>query len=157
MRRAHQEAGGRVRFDWSVQGADAIAGDADADVTVVVDVLSFTTTVTVAAEAGMAVIPYRWGDRAGAERLAVKRGAVLAVGRSAAGAGQPSLSPLSIRQCPRPVDWSCRRRMAPPLPTGLPGAAGRVWPPVCATRLLPHSGSCSPRSRSRDDRRAGCR
>jgi len=110
MRRAHQQAGGRVRFDWSVQGADAIAGDAD--VTVVVDVLSFTTTVTVAAEAGMTVIPYRWGDRAGAERLAVERGAVLAVGRSAAGAGQPSLSPLSIRTMPPD------RRLVLPSPNG---------------------------------------
>lgn len=110
MGSAGQQAGDRVRFDWGVQGAGAIAGDAD--VTVVVDILSFTTTVTVAADMGMAVVPYRWGDRVGAERLAAERGAVLAVGRSAAGVGQPSLSPLSIRT------MAPARRLVLPSPNG---------------------------------------
>ncbi len=66
----------------------------DVDVAVVVDVLSFTTTVTVAVEAGMVVWPYPWqGD---AEEYARARDAVLAVGRSLARAGQISLSPVTV-------------------------------------------------------------
>lgn len=48
---------------------------AGADVAVVVDVLSFTTTLSVAIDSGTVVLPYRWNDatvrayaRGGAER-----------------------------------------------------------------------------------------
>lgn len=95
VQRAHRQSDAHVRFDWGAGGAAAIAGDTDA--AVVVDVLSFTTTLSVAADAGIAVLPYPWGDRAGAEELARERGAVLAVGRATAIAGEVSLSPLSIR------------------------------------------------------------
>jgi 2-phosphosulfolactate phosphatase len=40
----------QVRFDWGVEGADAVASDAD--VIVIVDVLSFCTTVDVAVAGG---------------------------------------------------------------------------------------------------------
>lgn len=63
---------------------------------VVVDVLSFTTSVTVAADAGITVLPYRWGDD-GARDLAVERSAVLAQPRSDTRDGGVSLSPRSIR------------------------------------------------------------
>ncbi|QIG46209.1 2-phosphosulfolactate phosphatase [Nocardioides anomalus] len=53
---AHRQRGHRVRFDWGPTGAAAVA----ADVAVVVDVLSFTTTVTIAAERGIAVRPSPW-------------------------------------------------------------------------------------------------
>jgi 2-phosphosulfolactate phosphatase len=49
-----------VRFDWGRRGVDAIA--ADADVAVVIDVLSFTTTLTVAVDAGITVFPYDRND-----------------------------------------------------------------------------------------------
>ena len=49
-----------VRFDWGPTGAAAIAEGAD--VAVVVDVLSFTTTLCVAVERGMTVLPYPWKD-----------------------------------------------------------------------------------------------
>jgi 2-phosphosulfolactate phosphatase len=86
-------AGYRVRFDWGPVGAEAVA--AGAAVVAVVDVLSFTTTVTVAVERGMAVLPYRWRDDSAAE-VARRHGAVLAVGRSRARPGQISLSPASV-------------------------------------------------------------
>ena len=79
-----------VRFEWGPTGAAAIA----APVTVVVDVLSFTTTLTVAVERGMTVYPFRWRD----ERAAVyaeERAAVLAQGRSLREG--VSLSPASVR------------------------------------------------------------
>ena len=84
----------RVRFEWGPTGAGAIASP----VTVVVDVLSFTTTLSVAVERGMSVYPFRWKDRRAAA-YAEERGAVLARGRSErAGAGQAvSLSPASVR------------------------------------------------------------
>ena len=47
-------------FDWGPAGAEALAREAD--VAVVVDVLSFTTSVTVALEAGATVLPYPWRD-----------------------------------------------------------------------------------------------
>ena len=72
---------------------------AGADVAVVVDVLSFTTTLTVALERGITVFPYRWQDD-GAAAYAAARDAVLAVGRfEAAGRrGEPgvTLSPAAM-------------------------------------------------------------
>jgi 2-phosphosulfolactate phosphatase len=104
-----------VRMDWGLQGAQAIGRDAD--FVVIVDVLSFTTTVSVAIDQGAEVFPYPWRDES-ARAFARRQRAVLAVGRSevatvrAAGArtdpaaGMPSavsdlpqvsLSPASIR------------------------------------------------------------
>jgi 2-phosphosulfolactate phosphatase len=80
-------------FDWGPVGAEVVAGD----IVAVVDVLSFTTAVTVAAERGIDVYPYRWRDET-AVAYAEQCGATLAVGRSAAGPGEVSLSPVSIRR-----------------------------------------------------------
>ncbi len=91
---AHGQTGYRVRLDWGLQGARAVG--ADASTTVVVDVLSFTTTLTVALDAGAIVYPYRWNDGT-AEQYARENDAALAVGRSQAGAGQISLSPATLR------------------------------------------------------------
>jgi 2-phosphosulfolactate phosphatase len=90
---AWTQAGCRIRFDWGPAGADAVGPGAA--LVAVVDVLSFTTTLTVAAERGIAVLPYRWRDES-AERVAREQDAVLAVGRRQAGPGQVSLSPDSI-------------------------------------------------------------
>jgi 2-phosphosulfolactate phosphatase len=93
---AHGQGEHRVRFDWGAAGAAAVAGDAD--VVVVVDVLSFTTTLSVALDAGIAVVPCPDASMDGsAERVARELGAVLAVGRSRAAPGQISLSPASVR------------------------------------------------------------
>lgn len=81
----------RVRFEWGPTGAAAVA----APVTVVVDVLSFTTTLTVALDRGIVVHPFRWRDERAAA-YAEERGAVLATGRSR-GEGV-SLSPVSVRE-----------------------------------------------------------
>jgi 2-phosphosulfolactate phosphatase len=96
-------------MDWGVRGAEAIAQDAD--YAVVADVLSFTTTVSVALDRGAEVFPYPWRDESAAE-FAQRHQAVLAVGRSEAtrpdGANPQSrpdrplvsLSPASIRAAP---------------------------------------------------------
>jgi 2-phosphosulfolactate phosphatase len=89
----YAQDGFAVRFDWGPPGADAIGPGAA--VVAVVDVLSFTTTLTVAVERGMAVLPYRWRDDS-AVRVAREHRATLAVGRSRAGPGQVSLSPGTI-------------------------------------------------------------
>jgi 2-phosphosulfolactate phosphatase len=65
-------------------------------VAVVVDVLSFTTTVSVALDRGVEVLPYPWAD-GGAAVFAADRDATLAVGRSRARPGQVSLSPSTVR------------------------------------------------------------
>lgn len=93
MDSAHSQGAYRIRFDWGRTGADAVVPGCD--VAVVVDVLSFTTTLTVAIDAGATVYPYPW-DPEGAADYAAKWDATLAVGRSRARPGQPSLSPASI-------------------------------------------------------------
>ena len=100
-----------VRLDWGPIGA----GAARADISIVVDVLSFSTSVTVAVERGMRVFPYRWRS-AQAEEFADQHDAVLAVGRLEAtrdGAlPAPSLSPASLLAC-EPVP-----RLVLPSPNG---------------------------------------
>jgi 2-phosphosulfolactate phosphatase len=89
-----------LRVGWGLAGALAVAREAD--LVVVVDVLSFTTTVTVAVEAGMTVWPWRWGggwDRRwdqDATDVARAHAATVAVGRSQARPGEVSLSPVSV-------------------------------------------------------------
>ncbi|MEW2393538.1 hypothetical protein AB0933_34770 [Streptomyces venezuelae] len=87
-----------VRFDWGPTGAERLASDAAC--LVVVDVLSFTTAVTVAVEAGTRVFPYRWRDETAAA-FAEQMGADLAVGRRMATPTAPwSLSPAALRRAP---------------------------------------------------------
>lgn len=91
-----------VRLDWGAVGAGFLVGYAAqrgaAVIAVVVDVLSFTTCVSVAADAGTDVLPYRWRDRTAAQ-FAATRGAALAVPRRVARReGGISLSPRSIRE-----------------------------------------------------------
>jgi 2-phosphosulfolactate phosphatase len=72
---AHRQGSHALRLEWGPTGAAAIG--ADVDVAVVVDVLSFTTTLTVAVERGIRVHPFRWKDERAAA-YAVERDAVLA-------------------------------------------------------------------------------
>ena len=59
---AHGQAAYSRRLEWGLTGALAVVADArPGDVAVVVDVLSFTTTLSVAVEQGLAVHPYPWG------------------------------------------------------------------------------------------------
>lgn len=93
---AHTQVSYRVRMEWGPTGAAVTAGSGG--MAVVVDVLSFTTTLTVAAERGIEVLPFRWRDERAAS-YAAENQAVLAVGRvearSASSAGI-SLSPAGL-------------------------------------------------------------
>jgi 2-phosphosulfolactate phosphatase len=80
----------RIGFEWGPTGAAAVA----APVTAVVDVLSFTTTLSVAVERGITVYPFRWKDERAAA-YAEERSAILARGRSERTG--VSLSPASVR------------------------------------------------------------
>jgi len=83
-----------VRLDWGLRGArELVAGGVST--VVVIDVLSFTTSVTVALERRTAVFPHPWDAASGAV-VAAGLDAVCAVGRTAAGPGEISLSPASI-------------------------------------------------------------
>ncbi|MEU0729842.1 2-phosphosulfolactate phosphatase [Streptomyces sp. NPDC006140] len=87
-----------VRFEWGPTGARQLAPDVAC--LVVVDVLSFTTSVTVAVEAGTQVFPYAWRDES-ASTFARNKTAALAVGRRAVTSASPwSLSPARLRQAP---------------------------------------------------------
>jgi 2-phosphosulfolactate phosphatase len=107
---AHRQSGFSLRLEWGLTGARAISRGCD--VALVVDVLSFTTTVTVAADRGVDVLPYCWGDDDGARAVAEAHGATLAVGRSGAKRGEVSLSPPSVRAAPE------LRRLVLPSPNG---------------------------------------
>jgi len=94
----HRQRGAQVRVEWGPTGARALVAAGDVDVAVVVDVLSFTTTLTVALERGITVWPFRWKD-ARAAAFAAEHDAVLAVGRLEAAreaVGGVSLSPVAM-------------------------------------------------------------
>lgn len=87
-----------VRFEWGPTGAQLLAPGVDC--LVVVDVLSFTTSVTTAVEAGTRVFPYAWRDET-AHAFAKQVDAELAVGRRTATTASPwSLSPAALRRAP---------------------------------------------------------
>lgn len=130
MNPAHRQRAHRVRLDWGPTGAAAVAEDAA--VAVVVDVLSFTTTTTVAVERGVEVLPFPWkDDRAAAHARA--HDAVLAVGRLEARDLDPSeavsLSPAAMTRV-RGV-----RRIVLPSPNGSTIAAALTGTPVVAACL----------------------
>lgn len=93
----HDQSTYPLRVEWGPTGAEAVP----ADYAVVVDVLSFTTTLSVAVERGIEVFPFRWRDARAAEH-AMRHGATLAVGRfealSRPGARHVSLSPASLSE-----------------------------------------------------------
>lgn len=104
-----------VRFEWGQQGAAAISAGADA--VIVVDVLSFTTTLSVAVDADIEVFPFRVRD-ASAAAFAATRGAMLAVGRREAGDTGVSLSPLSVRRAVADGSLTGSSRLVLPSPNG---------------------------------------
>ncbi len=92
MRTVFGQLAARIRFDWGLAGALAVAGQ-PGTAAVVVDVLSFCTTVSVAADLGVETYPFRWQDSRAAEFARDQR-ARLAGGRRQGGL---SLSPASVR------------------------------------------------------------
>lgn len=105
------QKGYAVRSGWGLLGARAM----DADVTVVVDILSFSTSVTIAVDRGMQVYPFRWRDDR-ARTFAAQRNAVLAVGRleesRARVTNLPTLSPATLLTC------DAVKRLVLPSPNG---------------------------------------
>ncbi len=107
-----------ILMEWGERGAAAICSGAA--YAVIVDVLSFTTSLSVAIDAGAEVYPYRWRDESAPE-FARRHNAVLALDRSAAQRpGVITLSPTSrlgsrrdpagapITQRPGPGQRACR-------------------------------------------------
>lgn len=128
-----------VRMEWGPTGAEA----SPADAVVVVDVLSFSTTASVAVGRGVEVHPFRWRDeRAAAYARSVD--AVLAVGRRAAGPGEVSLSPASVLAAPDV------RRLVLPSPNGaticarLAETGAEVWV-GCLRNAAAVAGAVAPR------------
>ncbi|WP_327693717.1 2-phosphosulfolactate phosphatase [Streptomyces sp. NBC_00459] len=98
MREDFLQSGYGIRFEWGPAGARHLAREVSC--LVVVDVLSFTTSVSVAVEAGSRVFPHPWRDGT-ATAFAEQRDARLAVGRGAVGPDTPwSLSPAALRRAP---------------------------------------------------------
>ncbi|WP_067893704.1 2-phosphosulfolactate phosphatase [Nocardia vaccinii] len=116
-----------VRMDWGPAGAQVLApGSA---VVVVVDVLSFSTAVSVAVEAGTRVLPCPWHDER-ADRMATAHHAPRAVARSKVSARQPwSLSPAALRRAPAP------ERLVLPSPNGSAISAAVTAAPIVAACL----------------------
>lgn len=104
------QANFRLGLEWGGSGATATPVR-QGDFAAVVDVLSFSTTVSVAADRGVEVWPYRWADDS-AHAYARERHAVLAVARTEASPGDVSLSPASLRRARE------LRRVVLPSPNG---------------------------------------
>src|SRR4051812_30941957 len=81
-----------IRFEWGLQGLQALVQDVST--IVIVDVLSFSTAVDVAISRGASVYPYAWKDNSAVE-FARSMHAVLAGERR--GKTGYSLSPASLR------------------------------------------------------------
>ena len=123
------QAGHGVRFEWGPAGARRLAPHAAC--LVVIDVLSFTTSVTVAVVRGTRVFPCRWGDEA-ASVFAAEVGASLAVGRRSVTAACPwSLSPAVLRSAP----FTPRLVLPSPNGSAIAAAAARSEVPVVAGSL----------------------
>lgn len=78
-----------------VWGEQGLASAGEHSVCVIVDVLSFSTSVVAACDAGAQVYPYGWKDDTAASFAEANR-AELAVQRQDSRKGQPSLSPPSL-------------------------------------------------------------
>ncbi|MCK1796877.1 2-phosphosulfolactate phosphatase [Streptomyces sp. XM4193] len=110
MDEALLQTGHGVRFEWGAEGARRLVTEVAC--LVVVDVLSFTTSVSVAVERGTRVFPFRWRDES-AVTFAHQVDAKLAVGRRAASSRSPwSLSPAALRAAPE------AERLVLPSPNG---------------------------------------
>ncbi|TIC82733.1 2-phosphosulfolactate phosphatase [Nocardioides sp. GY 10127] len=134
---AHGQHSSQVRLAWGLQGALACVTAAEQDagqdavpLAVVVDVLSFSTTVSVALAHGTQVVPCPWRDERAAE-LARCHDAAVAVGRSESGAGTVSLSPASVVTAHGRGDLPPRLVLPSPngstIVTGLAAAGVEVW------------------------------
>lgn len=123
----HGQQGYGVRLDWGPVGAMVLAQERGC--LVVVDVLSFTTTVSVAVQRGTAVYPYGWRDASAAE-FARRHDAALAVGRREVSDSAPwSLSPAAIGSAP------VVPRLVLPSPNGSAIARAGVGGTVVASSL----------------------
>ena len=104
---------GLIHMDWGPAGA--LAASQPGGIAVIVDVLSFSTTVTVAIDAGAEVFPYPFKDDS-ARDFARRHDATLAIGRFEARTSGPgaavSLSPASMLTSPPPA------RIVLPSPNG---------------------------------------
>lgn len=97
-----------LRLAWGLTGArEAVAAGARS--VVVVDVLSFSTTLSVAVDLGVTVLPHGYE---GSAAFALRHGATLARSRHHASPGETSLSPVSVRQS------ASVRRLVLPSPNG---------------------------------------
>lgn len=109
MRGVLGQSGHDVRFEQGEDGARSLS--TSCAVAVVVDVLSFTTTLSVALDRGVEVLPYPWTD--GAADHAAHHHADVAVRRVEVTPGRISLSPTTIRAHPDPP-----ARLVLPSPNG---------------------------------------
>lgn len=95
---AADQDGFGVRFGWGLPGAAVLAPRSD--VVVVVDVITFSTTTSVAVDRGCRVYPQMWDPELATAR-GHELGAAVAVSRSAVSADEPySLSPATLSRAP---------------------------------------------------------
>jgi 2-phosphosulfolactate phosphatase len=119
------QPGSGVRFDWGLTGAAELGRICS--VLVVVDVLSFTTSVSIAVSRGTRVYPFPWDSQAA--EYARRIGATVAAARRGATPKHPwSLSPAALAGAPFVSD------LVLPSPNGsaICSAAGSTGVPVVA-------------------------
>ena len=97
-----------IRFEWGLEGVEALTPGAD--VVVIVDVLSFSTCVDIATARGAIVFPYRWKDASAQGYARAVQAELASFDRKASGGF--SLSPASLLHIP------AQTRLVLPSPNG---------------------------------------
>lgn len=113
------QTGHRIRFEWGRAGASALADQVRA--CVIVDVLSFSTAVSVAADAGIVVHPWPWRLEPGATDATEAVRAARALGATpAAHRDRGRLDPAAVTLSPQSLrrNAASTRRVLLPSPNG---------------------------------------
>ncbi len=97
-----------IRLEWGIRGVEELR--AISDVIIIVDILSFSTCVSVAAENGALIFPYRWKDETALDFAKSKQAELADFNRKFANGY--SLSPTSL------LNISANTKLVLPSPNG---------------------------------------
>lgn len=126
-----------IELVWGLNGAKAVCKPGD--IAVVHDILSFSSTVSLAVKAGINIYPYPWRDGR-AERFAQTKHAELAL-HDVVPVDLPCRQHHFRESIHRPRQWFCLRPTVPPSVPNLPVPGFGYLLPRCGMLLRQRIGS----------------